>query len=359
MNASADNSRLPLLRLLLVGALVPAVFALVDHSLLNQLQDGSPASGLVALTMAAFVGQIALLGWLCGRLLSNPWWRWGLYLWGWVLVDLQLATVTIFVRGSWSVAGVLPGSLFAAQLGLVIVWAVLGDTRWAIRLPACAVLGTLLALPMNLGYGFSSEIFPVQLVSLAALCLLLWWRGFRLQRTENGETPARGTPSSKTAGHLQFNIRHVLIWTTSLAIVLGVLRALDLLSLGAWMPYFGRGWLAVLTGGLLLACVFVVSLWAALGAGPLWFRLPILLLALLTCGFSLGVIHFCTNASPLITFAQLWSYRREFWVNDGWYVVWVSLAGGLLAASLVILRVIGYRLVQSRKKLTPASQAAA
>ena len=357
MNASADKSRLPLLRLLLVGALVPAVFALVDHSLLSRLQDGSPGSGLVALTMFVFVGQIALLGWLCGRLLTDPWWRWGLYLWGWVLVDLQLATVTIFVRGSWCAAGVLPGSLFAAQIGLVLVWSVLGDTHWAIRLPVCAVLGTLLALPMSLGYGFSGQVFPVQLVSLAILCLLLRLRGFRLQRGEHPEVAAGRTVASKTAGPIQFNIRHVLIWTTSLAIVLGVLRALDLLSLGAWLPYFERGVVAVLTGGILVACVFVVALWAALGAGPLWLRLLILCCAVLICGFAVAIIHFFTSASPLLNYRQLWGYRQEFWMSASWYIVWVTLAGSLLAASLVILRVIGYRLVRFTSRV-PASPAA-
>ena len=297
--------------------------------------------------MLTFVVQIALLGWLCGRLLFSTWWRWGLYLWGWILVDLQLATATTYMDG-WRAEGSLPASLLAAQVGLAIVWAILGDTHWAIRLPTCVVLGTLLTLPMDLGYGIASDSFPTQLFALAMLCLLFRWRGFRVQRVEiDGAAPAAevATPGAgarpPTGGRLQFNIRHVLIWTTSLALVLGVLRFLDLLSLEAWIPYFGRSVIASLTGGLLLACVFVVSLWAALGSGPLWLRLSILLFALVSGGFTLGLIHFYSNLSPNVSYAQRWS-----WAEDGGYVTWVFLAGSLLAASLVILRVVGYRLVR-------------
>jgi hypothetical protein len=148
---------------------------------------------------------------------------------------------------------------------------------------------------------------------------------------------------------MQFNIRHVLIWTTSLAVLLGVLRFLDLLSLDAWIPYSEQSVVPMLTAGVLLAAVFVVSLWAALGSGPLWLRMPILILALLGVGFVLGIIEYCSNVSPRTTYAELWRFRDYFWETDAWHMAWVFLAGSLLAASLVILRVIGYRLVRSVK----------
>jgi hypothetical protein len=347
--AADSHAPLPVGRLVLVGALVPAVFAYVDYRLLLLLQVTWASTFVVTLTMLVFVVQIGLLGWLCGRLLTNPWWRWGLYLWGGVLVDLQLVSATVFVGGGWSVRTILPASLFAAQVGLAIVWAILGDTHWAIRLPACAVAGTLLTLPMDLGYGIAGDSFPIQLITLAILCLLLRWRGFRLEKVEAAgpvlPSAAKEASRPPPSRRMQFSIRHVLIWTTSLALILGVLRFLDLLSLEAWIPFFQENFIATLTGGLLLACVFVVSLWAALGSGPLWLRLPLLALALSATGFVLGVIHFCSEANPRVSYADLWRYRDYFWENDGWHVAWVFLAGSLLAASLVILRAIGYRLV--------------
>jgi hypothetical protein len=362
--AAASLAPLPVARLLLVGGFVPAVFACVDYRLLLLLQ-ASASTFVVTLTMLVFVVQIGLMGWLCGRLLTNPWWRWGLYLWGWVLVDLQLVSATVFVGGGWSVRTILPASLFAAQVGLAIVWAILGDTHWAIRLPACAVAGTLLTLPMDLGYGIAGDSFAIQLITLAILCSLMRLRGFRLEKVEAvgsvlPEPPLAGKEASPPppSRRMQFSIRHVLIWTTSLALILGVLRFLELLSLDAWIPFFEKDSIATLTGGLLLACVFVVSLWAALGSGPIWLRLPILALALSATGFLLGVIHWCLERNPSVSYSDLWRYRDYFWETDGWYVAWVFLAGSLLAASLVILRVIGYRLVRTAMKPGPASQGA-
>jgi hypothetical protein len=341
-----------LARLVFVGAIVPATYSFVDHELrLLRLRIDSGHTLVEALTMLVFVGQVGLMGWLCGRLLTNPWWRWGLYLWGWVLVDLQLITATISRHGWRSIDDFLPASLLAAQVGLTIVWGILGDTHWAIRLPVCTVVGTLLTMLLDLGYSFAGELFPIQLIALASLCLLLRWRRFRLQRVEtDGPIRDANLPSASaahpgpTGGRMQFNIRHVLIWTTSLAVILGALRFLDLLALEAWTPYSESSIIAEVTGGLVLACVFVVALWAALGSGPLWLRLAMLLVALLSCGFTLGTINYYANFIPNVPYPQPWS-----WTDDGGYVTWVFLAGSLLAAALVILRVIGYRLVRAAK----------
>ena len=56
----SDSSRLPLARLLLVGAVVPAAFSGIDHWLLTRLQQHPSDTGHLALTMAVFVVQIGL-----------------------------------------------------------------------------------------------------------------------------------------------------------------------------------------------------------------------------------------------------------------------------------------------------------
>jgi hypothetical protein len=38
-----------------------------------------------------------------------------------------------------------------------------------------------------------------------------------------------------------------------------------------------------------------------------------------------------------------------FWSQNGWIMAWMVLAGGLIAAALLILRSIGYRLVRRTK----------
>ncbi len=355
-----ESPRLPLARLLLVGALVPAVFSALDHWLLMRLQMRVTDKAHLVLTMAVFVVQIGLLGWLCGRLIENPWWRWGLYLWGWVLVDLQVLAASVFAQGIsyWDQSRLLPRSLFAAQVGLALIWAILGTTPWAIRLPLCAVVGLFLSMPLLESHGFTRELFPVQVIALSALCLLLRSRGFRLQRIEPSPALA-GEPSSrkKQLHAAQFSIRHVLIWTTSLAVVLGILRALDLLSLEALRPFFEYDVVAVLTAGILIAAVFVIAVWAALGAGSVWLRLPVLLLAMPIIGALLAVLNWYSYSARVsgrrtVSLTTLWTDSwawQHFLDNYSALAMWVYLAGSLLFASLLIFRVLDYRLARNPK----------
>ena len=343
-----DSSRLPLARLLLVAVLVPVVFSAVDHWLLSRLSENPTDRLHIGLTMGAFVIQIGVLGVLCGRWLDDPRWRWGVYLWGWLLIDMQLVSALVFVSGTsdWTGAGYfLVVSLFAAQVGLTIIWAILGTTRWVLRLPLCGVLATVLALPIAGSYGFAGTTFPVQVAALLVLCLVLRWKRFRLHSIATGEE--RAANASQSA--LQFGVRHVLIWTTSLAVVLGVLRALDLLSWKALAPFL-HGGVAVLTAGILVAAVFVVALWAALGAGPAWLRWPTLTVTIVMVGSLLALFAFFDRNGTIALLARSPATWDAFWRHDGWLLTWVALAGSLLFASLLILRVGGVRLVRAARQ---------
>ena len=146
----SDEPRLPLARLLLVGALVPAVFSALDHWLLDRLGVHPSDTFHLIFTMGVFIVQVGLMGWLCGRLLDDPRWRWGLFVWSWLLVDLHIFTAAGQISGTWH-PRMLPQSLFAAQVGLTLIWAILGTTTWMIRLPVCAVMGTVLSVPLQGG----------------------------------------------------------------------------------------------------------------------------------------------------------------------------------------------------------------
>jgi len=295
--------------------------------------------------MGAFVVQVGLLGWLCGRFLDNPWWRWGFFLWGWVLIDLQLFGTAGFTVGK------LTNALFAAQVGLAIIWAILGTTRWNIRLPACAVLAALLVFIMPTSDEFGQRLFPIQMIALAGLCLVLRWRRFQLMPIAAADERA-----VERVRQMQFSIRHLLIWTTSLAIVLGALRALDLLSLQGVNAQFERRTTAYFSAGLLMAIAYIISLWAALGSGSPWLRWPVFALTLPLIGLAIGIIEDYfqwIRWYPNFTINLLW---KDSYIREGLYrfVVTTTLAGSLLAASLVILRVTGYRLARTIKLSIPA-----
>lgn len=353
------TSPLPIKRLLLVGVLIPAVFSALDHWLLNRLHYHPSDIPTITSVMAAYVVQVGLLGWLCGTLLENPWWRWGLYIWCWVLIDLQLLSASVAAIG-WRGQDMLPGSLFAAQVGLAIVWAVLGTQHWAIRLPACAVLGALLSSPISVGYNNVFDLLVVQMISLAGLCLLLRWRRFKLQQVTPTPGPAAaGTPASAAdARSMQFSIRHVLIWTSSLAVVLGILRAADLLTWNTLRSFAGAEFIFLASAGLLIACVFVVAVWAAVGSGPAWLRIPVLLLSLFFFGMSVAFLSWNTERIryyPGSDFTALWTpWGWQTFRDHWWRALWVALAGSLLFASLLIHRAIGLRLIRTvRPHISP------
>jgi hypothetical protein len=277
------------------------------------------------------------------------------------LVDLQLLSAGVFAGGGnyWNHTRMLPTSLFAAQTGLALIWGILGTTNWALRLPLCAVIGLFTSLPVIEGFGVTGEMFPVQMISLAALCLLLRWQRFRLQCLEDLPLPAivgDVSPPRKQLQLAQFSIRHVLIWTTSLAVMLGVLRALNLLSLRELLPFFEQGVVTLLTAGILVAAVFVVAVWAALGAGSVWLRLAVLFLAMPSIGALLALLNWYSYPARfgsgrrdiLSLWTNSWAWQ-DFRDNHSWLALWVYLAGSLLFASLLILRVLGYRLARKPK----------
>ena len=350
------TTSLPIKRLLLVGVLMPAVFSAVDHWLLNRLNYHASDIPTITLVMAAYVVQVGLLGWLCGTLLENPWWRWGLYIWCWILIDLQLMSASVVATG-WRGQEMLPGSLFAAQVGLAMVWAILGTQHWAIRMPACAVLGAVLATPLSTGYRNLFDLLVVQMIALGGLCLLLRWRRFKLQQVTPSSGPAAaGSAASGAESRLvQFSIRHVLIWTTSLAVVLAILRAADLLTFDTLREFAGAEFIFLASAGLLIASVFVVAVWAAVGSGPAWLRIPLLLLSLFLFGMSVAFLSWNveriryypgSDVSALWTSPWGWIVFRD----HCWRALWVALAGSLLFASLLIHRAIGLRLVRAVRR---------
>jgi hypothetical protein len=347
---------LPLVRLLLIGMAVPAACAALDHVLLSRLYGGTQHALATVLTLAAFVVQIGLFGWLCGRWIDQPLLRWLIYGWCWVLVDLQTLTAAAMAGPSYywgNMNRLLPSSLFVAQLGLVTIWAVLGTTRWYFRWPAAVVLGMFCLVPIiDLHYHGSelTGLLFIQTCALALICGVLRWQRFRLV------DPALGPKQAGAMKPLQFGVRHVLIWTTSLAVVLGVARGLNLLSPGFLAGLLGPRWLVNLTAGCLIAGVLVVSLWSALGQGG-WIRYAALVVTAPLAGVLVAGSewYYIQNTSPNTGWLWMgqtpplvsWAFWRGWWTNEWWLLAWTCLAGGLLFAALIIYRTRGYRLTRA------------
>jgi hypothetical protein len=313
------TGKLPLLRVVLIGLALPILLSYVDNWLLGrELFAGRRWASTQA--MAAFVFQVGLFGVLCGRLIDPAWLRWTLFSWCLLFTDLTAAS---------SLSPDKAQSLFTAQIGLATVWVVLGTSSWKLR----ALVTMLLILSML--------ALIAQTAALCLICLIMRSQGFRLVPEAPLCEPT--DPAHAASKQIQFGIRDVLLWMTALAPLLAVSR------LGSWQA---------LAEGTLNAIVLVVGLWAALGQGLPWLRWPLMAL--------LAGIAGAVQADFDLYITKRWQWFPPATVEFfSWahleYLYWrceamtpFLLAGGMLAATLLIYRVLGYRLSRSGSLSRPA-----
>ena len=352
--APNSASRLDLVRLVLIAAVLPAVIAGVNYALLGRIVNSIGNSLEVCGHFGWYIVQVGLIGYAVGRGIDRPVLRWIVF--GWVMLLVDLLVLSLAADNSSDLHPLVylpPAALMAGQIGLCVVWAFLGDTRWPIRWPAMIVAGgALYFLWLRLGWHYSrglwSELLALDVLTLAALCGVVRLRGYRLIHREiwEGKLPAadeKGRP-------LQFGIKHVLIWTTSLAILLGAARGLDLLNWAAARSLLQAGVVWKLTVAAATAMVMIIALWVAVGRGHWAARYGIgLLLALLVGGGLVAGSHFQKQALQSTNWSRWAIYHYDLirWVSMGWWWLgWLILSGGILAAILIIFRVLGYRLVR-------------
>lgn len=354
-----------------VGLVVPVAFFLLDMRLFAEM-DNQSQGGLSTLRLfSVFVVQVGLLGVLAARWIELPALRWAIYAWCWLLIDIQtLGAASVNSTRYGDPSFILVKALFAAQAGLILMWGILGTTRWQLRLPAMAALVPLLAAPLFMRHAYAAELAPLfvaQLIALALICGLLRWRRFQLvepQWSADDNEPAPVAEPTTSASHTparrrdlkqaQFGIRHVLVWTTSLAFALGLLRLLGLLSIPGITQLVNSGLLGFATAGTLIAIVLIVALWAGLGEGAFYLRWTGLAISCLVAGAALIYIDHQQTPAWRMRSAMSRSWSGIF--NDHWYwLAWTCLAGGLLLATLLMFRTLGYRLVRLPKRFPEGS----
>ena len=346
--------------MLLVGVALPVLFFAIDIRLFAVVNSQSHTGLDTLLLFSAFVLQIGVLGVLAARLIELPLLRWSIYAWCWLLVDIQSLTAAELSLRYGDPTLLLVKALFAAQASLIVMWGVLGTTRWTLRLPASLAAIPVLAMPLLEHRTPSEALFLPQLFVLTIICGLMRWRGFTLAMPSGPDAADLAPPTPETApigaGSLpqrnlkvaQFGIRHVLIWTTSLAFALGVLRLLGLLSIPGLSRLLSSQLLGYATLGTLIAIVLIVALWAGLGQGRFYLRWSALAISCLAAGAAL--IYFEYRRDLAWNRRLLWIQSYFEILNDYWYwLAWTCLAGGLLFATLLMFRTLGYRLLWTRK----------
>jgi hypothetical protein len=353
MTVSPSASTIRLGRVVVIGGVLPAVYVAIDTAL---------ASHALLLLMAALTIEVGLTGVLCGRFIEPPWLRWLLYAWVWLLLDCMVIPFALLNEDFSSFQ--LPIALLSAQLGLATIFTFLGEARRSIRWAVGAVCIAGICVPVVISAHEHSApvvMFLIQTLSIAALCSVLRWRGYRLMiPTLLPAGPESTIPphSATTLSGRQFGIRDVLLWTTSLAVLLGIARAVDFA--GAWLAAAqwaeselrSRRWRRIdelsltASDAILTAMVFIVALWAALGENRRIFRWSMLALFSLAAGFAFALLDYkkynWTPPGPQTLLNSI--YRAWFISAEKDTLVRYCLASGLLFAALLIYRAIGYRL---------------
>jgi hypothetical protein len=337
---------------------LPSLIALVDYALLDRGMRAQPGAMQLSFQFVWYIVQVGAISYFVGRGVKQPVLRW--FVFGWILLLVDFITVTMALTDSQRWMGnypyyLPPAGLFAGQIGLCVVWAIHGDGRWPIRLPAMAfAAAALFSLWLAFGEGYDArmwtELLVLQLATLAVLCGLLRLRGFRLSRIES--ISANLAAGDTQRRQLQFNIKHVLIWTTALAVILGIAKGFDLLTWQAARELAGAGIFWKMTVAAASAMVIIVALWVALGQGNAAVRYFVGVLFALTIGSGLalwGLAKSAGMAGPGWPWSRI-NWELRMWYDVGWWWLgWLFLSGGLLAATLIILRTLDYRLVRIRR----------
>lgn len=333
------------LRLLLIGVALPIVFVAIDEAALRYgaAYRWQPAVGVEISSW--FVAQTALLSYLTGRLL--PHWGWRLLLLGWCLVLVNLLLATGALDDQWN-QRLLALAFLSAEFGALAAWLLLGDEPLAGRIGLALLAGIPVKyLASVLHFDLArlqwgdvwAIIVAVQMTGTVALVAVLRAAGYRIQKQSQ-------TVATAVGGPLQFSIRHLLIATTVVAVIVPIVQGLQKTA-SPWMG--GSQWLQAAVDGLVLALISLTALWMALGRGRWLLKVGVFALLAILAGAGL---YWLEEAAL---------YRQRNWparmaaqplTDAEWrWVAWTLLTGSFLAAMLLVLQATGYRLVRQRRPL--------
>jgi hypothetical protein len=331
-------------QLLIAGVVMPLVFAVANQYLLNFQGQHPPDWFGTAWLWLLFVSQICVISIVCAQLVRQSWHGWIICGWSWSLVDLQVLAASSYARGEGvKTELLLLTALLAAQAGIVVIWSVLGEQKWTFRLPVLLGLGAVLALALakpardhyyEVNY---SLLFLFQILALLAIGLLLRWRGFSLTSSQRLTPNTYHLPAPDWQfPAFQFGMREFIILATALSLIL--------VAWPFWEAY-ARQLQRNDPVNLAFAAV-LVALRSALGVDPLEIRLGWLLgtCTLSAAAFVISDALFGVHAYRFAYSPTAWQFWSAAFPARGWIFAWMYLTGGLLFATLLLVRQLGYRL---------------
>lgn len=339
-------------RLLVCAMLIPVVVAVTNQLLLNEI-SGNYKLGVLLYPWLAV--STAVLSWSAGRYLYPAWLRWTIFAWGLVLLDLLTFIACISHRVEFQFGYIL----VSAQISLLTLWAILGPGNWQWRLPGVAPLVPLVVIFCgSFAWAYSSYaarcwnlMMFVTTPVVIALCGGLRYLGFALR---DPTSDAEGAGGSGHRPSYQFGVKHMLIWLTVTGPLLLLIRSID---------FSGRGVFTASVLAVALATVNLIAIWAVLGGGHWLIRMAALLAApyLIAQGMTHYSAYLNANITAYATPNTSRGYGTIAWSlveMEKLWTTWLWLDAALLAALLLFLRAIGYRLMRGGQLSSEPSAAA-
>jgi len=337
-------------QVLLIAVALPVLLTVVDVAIAARLSVGMPMAVIVVI-FSVYIAEMTAIAIAAGAGIRQTWLAWSLLAWLIMMIDLHLIVAAVGQGNAWDGQNKLPIAAFVtAQLGFLVVWAAIGGEKWYLRFPITFVIAGIVLYCWHHFVGYSAyhqwtTILFIELASIAFLSIALRLTGFRLHQWDEAR-------AGSAEGHMQFGLRHVLVFITVLAILLGVARAAQMLTL----PFFLDVVRSLKLWRLGIACpsamLIVLAFWAALGRGSALLRIALITLGCVVIGFGMTrwSAHMLQTMVPLrgTMDMDMWE-RMRFWEIRYWWIAWYALSTGLLAACLLFFRARGYRIIRTRR----------
>ncbi|HUE74818.1 MAG TPA: hypothetical protein VMP01_28380 [Pirellulaceae bacterium] len=329
---------------------MPLPLTAVNGALLEWIID-SRGQRLAAYGLIGwYVLQLALSGWIVGRWLQSPIFRWLVLGWNILSIYFQSAALAIEADAGQLLVQAAPEALLAGVMGWAVIWGVLGDGRWPIRWAAMVALVAILPSlrflfkPLVDWWNSWTQLTLLQTAVLVLICSVLRLHGWRL--ATDGAIERKATADRLTG--LQLGIRDFLVWTAVVGLLLGLSHAREQLNFVV-EDLFRTAFYWKLSAAMIGAIGIIVALWMVLGQGHWLVRFAVGLAFLTVAGSGFGAVTAARfDSVESQNAAEGWIgldwEAREFFQLGWWWVGWLLLSSGIFAATLIIFRTRGYRL---------------
>jgi hypothetical protein len=321
-------------RFVALSVLLPGVVA-VTNQLLFEL---SPKSAVArAFLYPSMVAGTAVLSWCVGRYLQPQWFRWLVFAWSLILLDL----LTFAASSSGPLRYYFGYMVLLAQISLLILWATLSTVAWQWRLP-----GVLVAIPAVIqfsrrfasGWSANGWEFMILMATAVVIVVCCGLRLFRFRLLKSTEMPTNVNQRGSAQLH-QFGLKHILIWATAMAPFLLIGRGVDLLL---FMHVDAQVVFPAVLAAVGITALNMLAIWAVLGRGFGIFRIVIFLS--LSHLVAVGISQYFGSLAAKFSTRRP-SYLLRTLTLDDW-MTWLWLEAALLAALLLFIRANGYLLIR-------------